>query len=329
MLTSGTFPNQLKNARVIPIYKGGLKEDLSNWRPVSLVSKISKVFEKLLLSRFNSFIEKHNLIGDKQYGFKRNTGANEAIRDLTSTLYNNLDARKKCLLILLDLSNAFSSLPHSLLLNKMKKMGFRGVALSLVEDYLKDRPQTVKFNGVESPPILITDFSSPQGTVCSPTLFNLFINDILHLSLNGYVSVYADDTALLCWGDSMAELYARAKEDFYKIQLWLSKNGLTINKKKTVYLDFNKRGQGQFCIPEITRVNHAKYLRVILDEKLKWDDHCNMVTTKLRKTIYKFILLRQVVDRDTIKMIYFALVQPHLTYGILAWGGSGQVTSSK
>lgn len=326
---TGIFPETLKTSVVVPLYKGGEKHLLSSWRPVSLVSVFSKLVEKLILKRFNVFIEKHNLIANNQFGFLKNSSTNSAIFELIKKLQGHLDKGSQCIVIFMDVTSAFSSIPHSLLLSKMEKMGFRGVCNQLLKSYLANRPQMVRFNECISEQLRIADYSCPQGTCCSPTLFNLFLNDLLKLPLRGEISAYADDTALLCWADSVQHVFETAAQDFEVVKTWFEANGLTLNLNKTVYIDFCKYTKHPYTIPNITPVDHFKYLGVVIDKKLKWDVHINLISKKMRKTIYKFVLLRHIVDRETMNSVYYALVQSHLLYGILAWGSAYQNVRSQ
>jgi hypothetical protein len=210
------------------------------------------------------------------------------------------------------------------LIEKLERMGIRGICGNLIADFLSCRPQHAKILEHCSPEVIVNGFSCPQGTVTSPTLFNLFINDMLRLPLNGCLTAYADDTALLCTGESVEQLFKSANEDFLILQNWLNDNGLTLNKSKTVYIEFNVKSNHTFTIEGIECVTYSKYLGVIIDKNLRWDYHCNLVASKIRQTFHKFLLLRRIISLPLLKSVYFALVDSHLCYGIMAWGGAAK-----
>ena len=141
----GVFPDELKKAKVVPIFKSGTRTDLSNYRPISVLPAFSKVFEKVLTTRLVNFIEFNNLFADSQHGFRSGRSTQSAILQFTSNVYKYLE--KKCYLagIFLDLSKAFDSICHSILLKKLCNFGIRGLPLRLIESYLTNRSQAVYY----------------------------------------------------------------------------------------------------------------------------------------------------------------------------------------
>lgn len=331
MFKHGEFPDKLKKAIVIPIFKGGNRKDPDHYRAVSILSNVSKIFERLIYEKILSFSDKYKLIENNQYGFKKNSSTNDAIGKLIHSINSAKDKKLLSLCLFLDLSKAFDTIPHELLLKKLNKMGIRGLAEKLIRSYLSNRSQITKVNDSLSDEGKL-DVGLPQGTILSPVLFNLYVNDLLRLKLSGEIAAFADDTRLLCSEKNRSVLYKNANEDFESIKNWLAANLLTLNTDKTVFLEFNPKtceNDTAHGITGIKRVEETKFLGVIIDDKLKWDRHVSQITTKLRKTIYKFVQLRQCVNEEVLKTVYYALVQSHLTYGIIAWGGAFQNTLEK
>ena len=145
-----TWPDALKKAEIVPIYKSGDKHNATNYRPISLISNIGKVFEKIIYNRIYEFIKKHNLITDQQFRFMKKIGTKDALNYITNILHNNLDHSKPTLITYLDLVKAFDTVDHEILLDKLYCIGMRGQALDLLSSYLNDRYQRVKINDNES-----------------------------------------------------------------------------------------------------------------------------------------------------------------------------------
>ena len=171
-IEQGCFPESLKLLKVIPIFKSGAKCDLSNYRPISLLSVISKVFEKLISIRVMSFIEKHSILSPTQYGFRPESSTEFAILDIVSSCYENINEKLFTGLIMIDLKKAFDSVTHSILLQKLEHYGFRGNVFNLFSSYLSNRQQYVSVNNVNSSTQYIK-YGVPQGSVLGPLLFLL------------------------------------------------------------------------------------------------------------------------------------------------------------
>lgn len=324
----GYFPKSLKTGIIKPLFKKGSRLEMKNYRPISLISNIAKVMEKILKKRIIKFCTKHKIISQFQYGFVEEKSTEDAIRHLTSCIYNSLDKKKQSLCIFIDLSKAFDTVSHEKLLNKLEKYGFRGKIYNMMRSYLMDREQKVSVNG-ELSEAMYVNYGVPQGTVLGPLLFTLYINSLLSVRVRGRVLCFADDVALFCESDSWNTLKAEAEKDFSNLDMWFRYNKLTINLEKTRYLPFASYSSGlphigplmvtpNLHIPEADSI---KYLGITIDRHLKWDMHIKSIVNKLRGILYKIKYLKDYLDLKHLKLLYFALVQPQLSYGIIGWGG--------
>uniref|UniRef100_A0A1B6GF67 Reverse transcriptase domain-containing protein n=1 Tax=Cuerna arida TaxID=1464854 RepID=A0A1B6GF67_9HEMI len=230
-IETGIFPDKLKIATINPIYKNeGILSDPSNFRPISLLPIIGKIFEKCLYERLYSYLEKYNLLSRKQFGFRVNKNTEEAINLVVSNINQNT------LITFLDLKKAFDTVDFKILLYKLEKLGIRGKCLNLFASYLDNRFCNTRIGNKISNLEKIT-CGVPQGSCLGPLLFLMYINSITDLDLNSKLVLFADDTALIVKGN---ELYKKTNEDLTKIKYWLQQNKLTLNLQKTEYIDFSK-----------------------------------------------------------------------------------------
>ena len=194
-LSSGIVPKQLKLARIIPLFKSGDQDLYANYRPVSVLPIFSKFLEKVVYKRLYNFLIKYNILFDNQYGFRKNHSTALALLHLYDTLANAIDNKEYTMGVFIDLSKAFDTVNHEILLAKLQHYGIRGTPLKWFESYLSGREQFVNFNGYCSSYKLVK-CGVPQGSVLGPLLFLIYINDICNVSSALDILLFADDTSI-------------------------------------------------------------------------------------------------------------------------------------
>ena len=273
----GIFPDVLKIARVVPIFKEGSTSELINYRPISILPSLSKIFERLMYNRMLSYINKFNILSNDQFGFRKNRNTELAVIHALMPVISSLNEGLPSISLFIDIAKAFDSINHQILLDKLFCMGFRGVALKWLNSYLNMRFQYVESNGVQSSMRKIT-CGVPQGSVLGPLLFLLYINDLTSLSKTNKClrfALFADDTTVIFSDPSLKQSTVIAEACFSYIFEWFLANKLLINISKTYYICFGHNFVQHdniitVCNHRINRVNHTKFLGIYIDEKLTW-----------------------------------------------------------
>ncbi len=329
ILTTGTFPDKLKVSKIIPIFKKNDKAVISNYRPIALLPVISKIVEKVMQEQLTYYIEDNRLLYEHQYGFRKGHSTELAALELIDRVTSNLDKGEVPLTIFLDLSKAFDTLNHTILLSKLKHYGVTGIALSLFSNYLTQRTQYVDINGTISNHLPVTT-GVPQGSILGPLLFLIYINDIQHTSNTFNVITYADDTTLVttleCFHKSVGSSEHVINEELEKISLWMTLNKLSINSSKTKTMTFHMP-QKRVVYPRLSmngtrldNVDSFNFLGIIINKNLSWKPHISHVAPKISKTNGVLSRLKHIVPTPILLTLYNTMILPHLQYGILSWG---------
>lgn len=329
---TGRFPELLKIGMIKPLHKGGDKLEIINYRPISLISNVAKIIEKIIKCRLINFLNKYKLISDHQYGFREGKSTEDAIHYLTSYIYNNLDKKTPTLCVFIDLAKAFDTVCHRKLLEKLECYGIRGNTFNLIKSYLSDRKQHVNIDDTISS-FRQVKYGVPQGTVLGPVLFTIYINSLLSFSTTGTILSFADDTAILYEADSWHNLKEKVEKDLKQIKHWFQYNKLTLNCEKTKYLPFTSYSNhlpnmGSLIIDSETQIPEAtsmKYLGIVIDRHLRWDLQIQNIIKKLRGLLPRFKYLKGILNETHLRTIYYALVQSQLSYGIVGWGGVSDI----
>ena len=236
-LSTGSCPNLLKIAKVIPIHKKDDPSKLQNYRPISLLSSISKVFEKLVYKRLISFLNEHDILIPNQFGFRKNHSTDFALIKLCDKIIESLANKKHVIGVFMDLSKAFDTIDHTILLYKLEHYGIRGLALSWFEDYLKNRTQYVYYHSNSSSKLNLT-CGVPQGSILGPLLFLIYVNDIIKSSNTLTYILFADDTNILYSHKNIDTLVDTVNHDLCNISIWFKCNKLSLNISKTNFIHF-------------------------------------------------------------------------------------------
>lgn len=324
----GTFPSVLKESLIIPVHKKDDKSLISNYRGIALLSAFSKVFEKSYHLRLADFIKQHNLISPYQYGFSKGLSTKDAVLSLYNYVLDNFEKKSMTACLFFDLSRAFDTIDHKLLLDTLERCGIRGTALSWVESYLNGRTQFVAIKGsgkISTSSHLPISTGVPQGSILGPLLFIIFINNIGCNLENVFISLFADDTTVAINSKSIEELSCKANTTVKTMRDYCSSMGLALNNLKTDLILFSTRKIDYSLFVKsdtrtIAQSNNVKFLGVYIDPLLNWGNHIDYVAGKLSTQCFVIWQLRSFININMLKMYYFAHIQSQLSYCIICWG---------
>ena len=330
MITTGIFPDSLKIAKIIPIFKKGDIEIIENYRPISILPAISKIFEKILSLQIHEYFQSKHLYYEYQYGFIKNRSTEQAALELIDRVITEIDKGEIPFNIYIDLSKAFDTLDHAILMDKLYYYGVQGTSLDLLRNYLVKRKQYVQIGEVKSD-ITYLSTGVPQGSILGPLLFIIYINDIAKCSNLLHTIIYADDTTLMGNISTFELRNGRTLDENINFELlkltdWLKVNKLSLNANKTKLMIFHmpqrKLNPPIIKIDEIQLepISNFNFLGIIINENINWSKHINKISYSISKTIGIIRKLKNVLPSSVLLTIYNSLILPQLTYGILVWG---------
>ena len=346
-LVEGAVPQQLKLAKVIPVFKSGKKDVMDNYRPISLLSCYSKIIEKIVCTRLTCFLDVNKLISSSQFGFRKKHSTLHPLIHFQNFVSSALDKGEHAVAIFCDLRKAFDTVDHRILLVKLRKMGVRGAELLWFQNYLTGRRQIVSINGSNSLLLSIL-IGVPQGSILGPLLFLIYIND-LPLCSELFALLFADDTTLLLAGPNLEELTVKINTEFKKVVDFFRSHKLALHPEKTKFilfsnssvarskqvnisLNFNNDGDvvDTKLISPLTRITveseipAVKFLGVLIDPLLNFKCHIDSLIGKISKSLYFLRTVKNVLTSPALKAIYYSTVHSHFIYAIHIWSCSNQ-----
>ncbi|XDV36142.1 hypothetical protein PO909_005986 [Leuciscus waleckii] len=315
--TSGMFPDCMKIAKVIPLFKKGNKSEFSNYRPMSLLPQFSKILEKLFAIRLNKFLNEFKILSDSQYGFRSNHSTATAIMELIEEITNAIDKKHYLVSIFVDLKKRRAFVNHSHLILKLSSYNMSHQALSWFESYLQGREQCVVIDHVKSAPCKIKT-GIPQGTILEPVLFSLYVNELPEVCPEVGLQMYADDTVVYVSGKSPVVPFQSLTFDVTHLR-WVQDRALNLRKAKSMCFsikrtriinDLNIKMNGEL----IDQVEQEKYLGVILDSQLNFKSHIKNISRKMKASMNCFRLIRSSLTFECAHVFLNTMIMSHLSY---------------
>ena len=322
------FPESWKTARVTPIFKEGDKSEPSNYRPISVLPVLTRLFEKLIFSQLYKYLNDNNLLSQEQSGFRTLHSTVSCLLKSTDDWYSAFDNSEIVGATFVDLRKAFDTVDHSLLCGKLERYGVRNNELRWFVSYLAGRKQFCRVNGTDSQ-VNAVDIGVPQGSCLGPLLFLVYINDLPKVIESCTVAMYADDTGLYYRGASLDHLNETINKDLERLDNWLKGNKLSLNVVKTVSMNIVSRQKHQKVLGEldlkirdtnIQNVKETKYLGLQIDRHLTWKKHVDTISRKVSRVLGVLKHAKKFLPQNILKNLYISIIEPHFRYCSSVWG---------
>ena len=325
-IDNGIYPNSLKNANITPIFKKGNHNCISNYRPVSVLSNLSKIFDTLIRNRLKSFFNSNELLSENQFGFRDKRNTELAVLNLMHRILNPLIEKSYTIVVFLDFSSCFDTICRDMLLSKLHKYGIRGVGYRFLKSYFENRTQNVKYNEFLSER-RNQDLGVIQGSNNGPLLFDIYANDFNKLCTEGENIHFADDTCLIYTNNDFNTLVHLVNERLKVVFDWCNYNKMSLNPSKSEYMLFTNRKvpyEPQIVLggDRIERKSSVKYLGIHIDSGLRFSSHVDNIKTALSRRIGISRKLVHYCNYRAASNFYYSMVFSCLSYGIAVWGGA-------
>ena len=337
VLETGIFPDDWKKAKVHPIFKSDERNIPSNYRPISILPAISKIIERVMHTQLLEYFQAGNLLIDSQSGFRPNHSTCTALISAVNLWLTNMDAGKLNGSVFIDLKKAFDTVDHNILLRKLSCYGVTGNALQLLKSYLIDRTQRSYVNGLLSTEQYVS-CGIPQGSILGPFLFIIYVNDFPKCLQHTTPGMFADDTYITMAHEDISTIECSLNSDLAAVHDWLQTNKLSCNTSKTSYMTIGSRQnltKAKFMNVKMDDwpIEHkpcTKLLGAHIDEMLTWDDQIKHISSKVSNGLGMLYLARKLTDnQETLKTIYYSLVQPYFDYCDVVWSDCSKTRADK
>ena len=329
------FPEKWKLAKVCPLFKAGCKQDVNNYRPISILPTLSKLLEKHVHNNFIAYLNHYNLIIQTQSGFRKNHSCETALVHIFDKWLKAVNDGFIVGVVMVDFKKAFDLVDHNVLLQKLALYKCSKRTLDWFKSYLLDRKQIVALNGAMSSD-LVVKYGVPQGSILGPLLFLLFINDLpMSLSVEtNTTDMYADDTTIHCIDHTLQNVQRNLQLYLHNLETWCKSNGMILNTDKTKVLLIttpHKRARLTESSLSLTfkkiplkTSKGEKLLGLQIDENLKWDCHINKLRRKMSTNLWLLNRIKTFIPVNARILFYKAYIQPHLDFCNVVWGCTSQ-----
>ena len=334
-ISEGIYPQSLKIAKCVPVYKGPPLDPSSpiNYRPISILTVVNKIFERILHNQLSKYLEDNNLLPSFQYGYRKNHNTSQAILDLTDYITKACSSKKVTLAVFMDLSKAFDTVDKYLLEQKLIKLGLCENSVMLITSYMSNR----KFCMNKDKDYYNLTYGVPQGSILGPLLFIMYTYDMVDITQENKMIVYADDTTVLVSGRSMTEAIQHCNDILNRFYMYFTLNKLSINSSKTKYMIYKPifrkskkyrllynttNAKVELNDTELEEVNKIQFLGVVINNKLTWEDHKQHIGRKICKSLGMIYQSRHILNESEVIKLYKTFIQPYFLYALEVWGHS-------
>ena len=327
-ISTGFVPDQVKLAKVIPLFKEGSHKEFNNYRPIAVISSIGKLLEKIVHIKLSNFLESDNVLHPNQFGFRSHHSVIHPLLLFSDKILHSLDNNLLNLTIFIDLRKAFDTVNYDILLSKLSNYGIDDIWF---KNYLSRSQFT--FAGKTKSQVLKMICGLPQGSILAPILFLIFINDLPYATLF-FTLLFADDTTFQIEGGSLQELFLNANIQLAKAQEWFASNLLTLNVKKTKFMIFGK-SETTLNLPDLKigssviaragsdlEEKSIRFLGLFVDDKMNFDHHLAKLKIKLSLAIYQLSQCRYNTPLQVKISIYNSLFESNVRFGAAIFGST-------